>query len=220
MNNADTELKAAEDTSFGASLGIYRYFLISFLVIAIDQIVKLAVHYNMEYGAAGEIKVFGDWFKLYYIRNPGMAFGMELGHAYGKLMLSVFRLFAMFGIAYYLRVLALRPSTNKGFLVCLGMILGGAVGNLVDSIFYGVWLDIPAPNASTPWFHGQVVDMFYFDLWQGLLPEWIPVFGGEYYSFWPIFNVADAAIFMGVAIVLSLQGRFFPNPEETETAKN
>lgn len=196
---------------------IYKYFLVSLLVIIIDQIVKLAVHYNMEYGAAGEIKVFGDWFKLYYIRNPGMAFGLELGHAYGKLMLSVFRLFAMIGIAYYLYYLAVRKH-NVGFLICLSMILGGAIGNLVDSIFYGVWLDIPSANATTPWFHGQVVDMFYFDLWQGILPDWIPVFGGEYYSFWPIFNIADSAIFVGVATTLIFQNTFFPNMKEVKSA--
>lgn len=198
------------------SQDFYKYYLVSLLVIAIDQAVKLAVHFNMEYGAAGEIKIFGDWFKLYYIRNPGMAFGMELGHQYGKLMLSVFRLFAMFAIAYYLRYLAIR-HTHKGFLYCLALILGGAVGNLVDSIFYGVWLDIPAPNASTPWFHGQVVDMLYVDLWQGILPEWIPIWGGEFFSFWPIFNIADSAIFVGVVAILIFQNTFFPQPQNAET---
>lgn len=198
------------------SQDFYKYYLVSLLVIAIDQAVKLAVHFNMEYGAAGEIKILGDWFKLYYIRNPGMAFGMELGHQYGKLMLSVFRLFAMFAIAYYLRYLAIR-HTHKGFLYCLALILGGAVGNLVDSVFYGVWLDIPAPNASTPWFHGQVVDMLYVDLWQGILPEWIPIWGGEFFSFWPIFNIADSAIFVGVVAILIFQNTFFPQSQNTET---
>ncbi|SFB76503.1 signal peptidase II [Flexibacter flexilis DSM 6793] len=198
------------------SQDFYKYYLVSLLVIGIDQAVKLGVHFNMEYGAAGEIKIFGDWFKLYYIRNPGMAFGMELGHQYGKLMLSVFRLFAMFAIAYYLRYLAIR-HTHKGFLYCLALILGGAVGNLVDSIFYGVWLDIPAPNASTPWFHGQVVDMLYVDLWQGILPDWVPIWGGEFFSFWPIFNIADSAIFVGVVAILIFQNTFFPQPKDAES---
>jgi signal peptidase II len=95
----------------------------------------------------------------------------------------------------------------------MAAILGGAVGNLIDSVFYGVLLGNAPVNAKTPWFHGQVVDMIYVDIWEGILPRWIPLVGEEYYSFWPIFNVADSSIFVGVAILLLFQRRFFKKKE-------
>src|SRR5690606_22959672 len=103
------------------------------------------------------------------------------------------------------------------YIVCIAMILGGAIGNLVDSVFYGVWLNNAPYNASTPWFHGQVVDMYYFDIWEGYLPEWMPLWGGSYTALWPIFNIADAATFVGVAMILVFQSRFFP--EKTENSE-
>lgn len=185
-----------------------KYFLFSFLLIAIDQAVKIWVHTNMEMGIAGQIEVFGDWFKLYYTLNPGMAFGMQFGSEYGKLGLSLFRLVAMFFIAYYLYKLA-KEKTHPGVLWSMAAVLAGAIGNLIDSIFYGVWLDNAPYNAISPWFHGQVVDMFYIDIWEGRVADWIPLWGGDYISLWPIFNVADAAIFTGVAVILIFQKKFF-----------
>jgi signal peptidase II len=185
-----------------------KYFLFSFLLIAIDQAVKIWVHINMEMGIAGQIEVFGEWFKLYYTLNPGMAFGMQFGSEYGKLGLSLFRLVAMFFIAYYLYKLA-KEKTHPGVLWSMAAVLAGAIGNLIDSIFYGVWLDNAPYNAISPWFHGQVVDMFYIDIWEGRVAEWVPLWGGDYISLWPIFNVADAAIFTGVAVILIFQKRFF-----------
>ncbi|MDR7131582.1 signal peptidase II [Algoriphagus sp. 4150] len=186
-----------------------KYFGIALLVIIIDQAVKMLVHFQMDFGSPGQIPIFGDWFKLHYTTNPGMAFGMELGSDYGKLLLTSFRLVAMVGIGYYLYYIIEKKQPSL-YIVCIAMILGGAIGNLVDSVFYGVWLNNAPYNASTPWFHGQVVDMFYFDIWEGNLPEWLPVWGGSYTALWPIFNVADAAIFIGVAMILIFQGRFFP----------
>ncbi|WP_375579571.1 lipoprotein signal peptidase [Marivirga tractuosa] len=185
-----------------------KYFLLTFFLIALDQAVKLWVHTNMEMGIAGQIEVFGDWFKLYYTLNPGMAFGMQFGSEYGKLGLSLFRLVAMFFIAYYLYKLA-KEKTHPGVLWSMAAVLAGAIGNLIDSIFYGVWLDNAPYNAISPWFHGQVVDMFYIDIWEGRVAEWIPFWGGDYISLWPIFNVADAAIFTGVAVILIFQKKFF-----------
>jgi len=185
-----------------------KYFLFSFLLIALDQAVKLWVHTNMEMGIAGQIEVFGDWFKLYYTLNPGMAFGMQFGSEYGKLGLSLFRLVAMFFIAYYLYKLA-KEKTHPGVLWSMAAVLAGAIGNLIDSIFYGVWLDNAPYNAMSPWFHGQVVDMFYIDIWEGRVADWVPLWGGDYISLWPIFNVADAAIFTGVAVILIFQKKFF-----------
>lgn len=106
------------------------------------------------------------------------------------------------------------------YILCISLILGGAIGNLVDSIFYGVWLDNAPYNAPTPWFHGQVVDMFYFDIWEGYIPEWVPLWGGSYTALWPIFNIADASIFIGVAIILLFQNRFFPENKEEEKPLN
>ncbi len=195
-----------------------KYFGIALLVILIDQAVKMLVHFQMDFGSPGQIPVFGDWFKLHYTTNPGMAFGMELGSPYGKLLLTSFRLVAMFGIGYYLYHI-IKMRQHPMYIFCIALILGGAIGNLVDSIFYGVWLNNAPYDAPSPWFHGQVVDMFYFDIWEGYLPEWIPLWGGGYTALWPIFNVADASIFIGVAIILLFQSRFFPEEKENSKAK-
>jgi signal peptidase II len=190
-----------------------KFYLLSLFIILLDQIVKMVVHFNMEMGLPGQIVLLGDWLKLHYTLNPGMAFGVELGSEYGKLILSLFRLGAMFGIGYYLYYLAKR-NAHPGLLWCVALILGGAIGNLIDSIFYGVFLDNAPYDAPTPWFHGQVIDMFYIDIWEGILPYWIPVIGGTPMSLWPIFNVADSAIFIGVLVILLNQGRFLSTPEE------
>lgn len=194
-----------------------KYYLLSVVVILIDQVVKLLVHYNMDMGMAGQIPVFGDWFKLHYTLNPGMAFGMELGSEYGKLILTIFRLIAMVGIAYYLYYLA-KKRVHPGLLWCVALILGGAIGNVIDSAFYGILLDNAPYGASTPWFHGQVVDMFYIDIWEGRVADWVPVWGGEHIALWPIFNIADASIFVGVAIILIFQKKYFG--ERTEKSEN
>lgn len=195
-----------------------KYFGIAFLVIALDQAVKMLVHFEMDFGTPGQIPIFGDWFKLHYTTNPGMAFGMELGSEYGKMILTSFRLVAMVGIGYYL-VNIIEKKNHPIYILCIAMILGGAIGNLVDSVFYGVWLDNAPYNAPTPWFHGQVVDMFYFDIWEGYIPDWVPLFGGSYTALWPIFNLADASIFIGVGIILIYQNRFFPEKKEEITEK-
>jgi signal peptidase II len=190
-----------------------KYFGIAFLVIALDQVVKMLVHFEMDFGTPGQIPIFGDWFKLHYTTNPGMAFGMELGSEYGKMILTSFRLVAMVGIGYYLHYI-IEKKNHPIYILCISLILGGAIGNLVDSVFYGVWLNNAPYNAPTPWFHGQVVDMFYFDIWEGYIPDWIPLWGGSYTALWPIFNIADASIFIGVAIILIYQNRFFSEKKE------
>ncbi len=194
-----------------------KFFLGALVVIAIDQAVKLLVHFNMEPGMTGEIYVLGEWFRLHYLLNPGMAFGIKLDWEWGKLLLTIFRLLATIGIAYYIIQLIERKA-HQGFIWCMSLILGGAVGNLVDSIFYGVFLENNVvPDAPTPWFHGQVIDMLYFPLYEGVLAEWIPVWGGQYFIFFrPVFNIADSAIFIGVAIILLMQRKFFTEPEEEE----
>ena len=186
-----------------------KYLIFSLVLIIVDQISKLLVYKFMEPGFSGQIALLGSWLKLHYVLNPGMAFGMQLGHEYGKLFLTLFRLFAMCAIGWYLVHLA-RSGAAKGLLWALAMILAGAVGNVIDSTFYGVFLDNAPFGAPTPWFHGQVIDMIFVDFWEGFVPEWVPVWGGQYYST-PIFNIADSCIFIGVCSILIFQGHFHPS---------
>ena len=186
-----------------------KYFLIALIVILIDQAVKLLVYYNMELGPVGEIKLVGDIFKLHYTLNEGMAFGITIGHKYGKLILTLFRLVAVGFIGYYIVHLT-KNNAQKGLIICVSMVLGGALGNVLDSIFYGVFLNNTPYDAPMQWFHGQVIDMFYLDIYEGYMPEWIPLIGGDWVSLWPIFNVADAAIFVAVAFALVKQKTYFP----------
>ncbi len=186
-----------------------KYLLISVLVITVDQAVKLAVHSNMALNS--EFSVFGDWFRIHYILNSGMAFGLKVDWEYGKLLLTVFRLIAMGGIGYYL-ISLINRQVPQGLCWSIALILGGAVGNLIDSVFYGVFLDNAPLDAVTPWFHGQVIDMLYFPIIQSTFPSWLPIWAGQSFEFFrPIFNVADASIFIGVAIILIFQKHFFPD---------
>lgn len=190
----------------------WKYYLVALLVILIDQLSKWAVHRYMPMGMAGEIPLLGDWFKLHYTLNPGMAFGVELPPPYGKILLTSFRLVAVTGIAYYIYKLW-KQRAPQGFIVCVAMILGGALGNVIDSIFYGIIYNNAPYGSPTPWFHGQVIDMLYVDIYEGILPTSWPLVGGSHVSLWPIFNIADAAIFVGVALILLFQGRFFAHQE-------
>jgi signal peptidase II len=199
----------------------YKYFWLTFLLIAIDQLIKYAVHHYLVY-EGNEVSVFGHWFKLHYVLNRGMAFGMELSFipgGYGKIVLSIFRLVAMVGIGYYLVRLA-RRNAHEGLLWSIAAILGGAIGNVIDSTFYGKLLGNQPPESPTPWFHGQVIDMFFFDPYQGWIPDWVPIWGGSWYST-PIFNFADASIFCGVVSILIFQNKFFEQPvKEKQVIEN
>lgn len=179
------------------------------LVILIDHAIKLTVHHHMALNT--EFSVLGDWFRIHYILNSGMAFGLRLDWEYGKLMLTVFRMLAMVGIGYYLITLV-RKKVHSGLCWSIALILGGAVGNLIDSVFYGVFLNNAPINAITPWFHGQVIDMLYFPIIQTTVPDWVPIWGGRGFEFFrPIFNIADASIFLGVVTILIFQKKFFPD---------
>jgi signal peptidase II len=193
-----------------------KYYLLTIALIVIDQVIKLLVFKNFEY-EGDEIIILGDWLKLHYITNPGMAGGIEFGGKFGKMFLSVFRLCAMVGIGYYLFLMA-KKGMHQGLLWCIAGILGGAMGNVVDSTFYGKFLGLVTDDAITPWFHGRVIDMFYVDICNCYIPEWVPKFGGDFYPLWPIFNFADASIFVSVLVILIFQRRFFA--EKTSLVKS
>ncbi len=191
----------------------YKYFWLTLLLIVIDQVIKYCVHRYLMY-EGNEVNVFGHWFKLHYVLNDGMAFGMKLSFLgqYAKIVLSLFRLVAMLGIGYYLVKLA-QKDAHEGLLWSIAAILGGAIGNVVDSTFYGKLIGNHPPTSPTPWFHGQVIDMFFFDPYQGWIPDWVPFWGGSWYST-PIFNFADASIFCGVVTILIFQNKFFDQPKK------
>jgi signal peptidase II len=178
------------------------------LGIIVDQIIKIWVKTHFLYGES--MPVFGDWFKLYFIENNGMAFGKELfgGSRMGKYILTFFRIgVSVFGFWFLWSQMI--KKAPKGLLIAIALIMAGAVGNIIDSIFYGVFFQ--GHNAySGSWFEGQVVDMFYAPMWEGHLPEWLPLWGGDFFVFFsPIWNFADACITVGVALMILGQRRFF-----------
>ncbi len=198
---------------------LLKYFVIALIVILVDQASKLLIHNYMEIHE--EVNVLGSWFRLHYLLNPGMAFGIRWENEFGKLALTIFRIGAMFGIGYYL-ARTVNKRAHPGFLICLALILGGAVGNVIDSTFYGVFLDNAPEGSPTKWFHGQVIDMLYFPIFHFYLPEWSPWRAGEYFEFFsPVFNIADSSIFIGVVSILIFQRKFFPHLDHhTETTSD
>ncbi|KGN97520.1 peptidase A8 [Porphyromonas gingivicanis] len=177
-----------------------------FLLLLIDQIIKLWVKQNMVLGE--QIKVF-DWFYIYFVENPGMAYGIEIG---SKLFLSLFRIVAM-GVLCWLIYRLIRERLFKtGFLLVLGLIAAGGIGNIVDSLLYGVIFSssegqlatlFPPEGGYASFLHGKVVDMFYFPLIDCYLPEWLPWIGGKHFTFFdPIFNFADSCISVGIVLLI------------------
>ncbi len=194
-----------------------KYLLIALVVIVIDQVSKLLVHNYMYIHQ--EVNVLGEWFKLHYLLNPGMAFGIRWDSEFGKLALTSFRITAMMGIGYYLIRMA-RRGVHTGFLVCMSLILGGAIGNVIDSTFYGVLLNNAPFDSPTRWFHGQVIDMLFFPLVRFNWPDWVPAVGGDDFLFFsPVFNVADSSIFIGVVTILIFQRKFFIDKAEAPAGR-
>lgn len=183
---------------------MYRYLRTIFiivLVLACDQGLKLWVHANMNIG--DEFHIITKKFIIHYTENNGMAYGMELGGDYGKLALTLFRLIAISFIAYGLFYI-IKKRYHWGLIVCVAFIFAGAMGNIIDSVFYGIAFQY------APLFHGRVIDMLYFPLFIGQFPEWFPVYAGQEFLFFrPVFNIADAAISLGVAFIILFQKRYF-----------
>lgn len=190
-------------------------FIVALLII--DQAVKIWVKTHMSLGE--EITVFHDWFKILFVENNGMAFGMAFGDGrFGKTLLSLFRIAAIGAIGWYILRL-IREKAPAGVLFSFALIFCGALGNILDSLFYGMIFNdshyqvaslFPAEGGYSSFLHGKVVDMLYFPLWEGILPDWIPFAGGQDFIFFrPVFNLADSYITIGVCILLLFHRKFF-----------
>ena len=187
-----------------------KLLLIIFLVLVADQILKVWIKTNLSLGE--EIVIFKDWFIIHFVENNGMAFGFEFAGEYGKLFLSIFRIIAVIAIGWYLFKLTRHKEIPFGFLVCIALIFSGAIGNIIDSLFYGMIFNhsygqvagfLPEGGGYATFLHGRVVDMFYFPIIQTTLPEWLPFWGGNNFIFFrPVFNIADSAISVGIFSIL------------------
>lgn len=207
-------------------------FLTVFLVLFADQFIKIYIKANYPLGEVGRL---ANWCIIHFTENPGMAFGFEFGGSAGKLTLSVFRILACTAGALYIRHIV-KQKEHWGFVLSVSLILAGAMGNILDSAFYGMLFDkgtlynaefgeyLPYSGISklngqgyAPAMFGCVVDMFYFPMFNGHFPEWLPIWGGEEFQFFrPIFNLADASISFGVAIIILFQKKFAKKPTSLE----
>ena len=192
--------------------GYTKPLLVIFLVLLVDQAVKTWIKTNMYVGQ--EFKVIGNWFIIHFTENNGMAFGMEFGGEFGKLALSLFRIGAVAGIGNGL-IYLIKHKYHRGLIINVALIFSGALGNIIDSVIYG------NIYSYAPLFHGKVVDMFYFPILEGIFPTWVPIWGGQDYVFFrPVFNVADAAISVGVIAILIFQKSYFKEDVKEEIGPN
>ena len=192
-----------------------KSLLLIFSILLVDQIVKILVKTNMIMGE--EIHVFGNWFRIHFLENNGMAFGMEWGGKTGKAALSVFRMLAIAGISWYLSVL-IKKKAHIGLILSVSAIIAGAAGNLIDSAFYGLifsesWhtpaIMFPEGGGYASFLQGRVVDMLYFPVIDSHWPDWSPIRPGQSFIFFrPVFNLADTSITLGVAAILIFQKKF------------
>ena len=209
-----------------------QVLLIVFLVLCFDQVLKIWVKTQMEYGE--EFTILGlNWARIHFVENEGMAFGLSLGGNLGKLALSVFRLVAVGFLIYIIHSLV-KIKETFGVIFSFSLILAGALGNILDSAFYGLIFSatpyhggistmFPAEGGYAPFLYGKVVDMLYFPMIDTILPTWFPIWGGQHFEFFrPVFNISDASISTGVISLLLFNRRIFKSkttasPQETTT---
>lgn len=183
-------------------------------IVLIDQVTKIAVKTNMYLGEWIDVT---SWFKIAFVENNGAAFGMEIGD---KLFLTLFRIVAAGALGYLLWYISKRPQYTMGFVACVAALEAGAIGNIIDCMFYGIIFNAPVPpevavmfpegGGYAPFFYGRVVDMLYFPLFEFYWPEWMPFVGGELFEFFrPVFNIADSSITVGMACILLFYRRYF-----------
>lgn len=194
-------------------------------ILLLDQIVKFWVKTHMYLGE--EIR-FADWAIIHFTENNGMAFGMEFGGEYGKVFLTSFRLLFVVAIFFYLKKVV-KEKANKLYIYCIAMVIAGATGNIIDSVFYGKIFNgsefqiasfMPEQGYAS-WMHGRVVDMFYFPILNGHFPTWFPLWGGDEFVFFrPVFNVADASISVSVILMILFQKRIFNLENVQESTEN
>ena len=204
-------------------MSLKRSIIIIILILFIDQISKIYIKTHFALG--DEYKVF-DWFRVYFVENDGMAWGTKLSDftsfisdRTAKIALTIFRIIAIIGIGFWL-LDATRKKSTKVLLLAIAFIFAGALGNIIDSVFYGLLFNdshgqiasfLPIEGGYDGLLHGRVVDMLYFPIWKGYLPEWLPLFGGKFFTFFePVFNIADMAISTGFMMLLVFNKKAFP----------
>lgn len=199
-------------------------------VILADQALKFYIKLNFFTGE--EHLIMGNWFRLHFVENEGMAWGWKFGGGFGKIALTLFRLVAVIWGVFLIKDF-IKKNYHKGFIICAALIFAGALGNLFDSMFYGLIFDISYDDQHMQYYgvvakalthshygsflHGKVVDMLYFPVLKGNFPSWVPIWGGEDFEFFrPVFNIADASISVGVITILIFQNKFFKKQEDTK----
>lgn len=200
-------------------MNLKKASLLILLVLILDQWSKIYIKTHFQLGES--VEVF-SWFKIHFVENKGMAWGMEIPGTYGKLLLSIFRVIAIGFIGYWLWD-SIRKKVSTILIICISLIFAGALGNQLDSTFYGLFFGhsngqvahfLPEAGGYAPLFYGRVVDMLYFPLYEGVLPNWIPFKGGTYFSFFdPVFNVADSAISIAVMLLILFNKTVFPKEQ-------
>ncbi len=205
-----------------------KIFWLVIFILVLDQALKIWVKTHMEYG--DQISILGaNWAFIHFVENNGMAFGISLGGKLGKLALSLFRIGAVAFLIYYLKRL-IEERQNMGVLICFALILAGAIGNILDSVFYGLIFSespfhgglaeiFPAEGGYESLLYGKVVDMLYFPMIDTYWPEWLPLIGGDRFQFFkPVFNIADSSISVGIVSLLLFQRKFFNSDQPKETS--
>lgn len=197
-----------------------KSIIVILLVLIIDQTVKIWIKTHMILGQ--EYKILGDWFIIHFTENNGMAFGIEFWGKNGKILLTLFRIVAVTGIGWYLKIL-IKQKAPKMVVISIALIMAGALGNILDSVFYGVIFDesfyqvaqfMPNDGGYSTWLQGRVVDMLYFPILKGHYPSWFPFWANQDFIFFrPVFNIADSAITIGVAYILLFERSFFKHIE-------